>query len=500
MSLFDTLAASRSAIDFYSDKLSLIGINIASTQSAGYNRQRQLATDNFYQQLSSAGAAGGVSNAGGVASTPTQSIFTVGTLDATGQPTNLAINGRGYFPVEDATTGELLLTRVGNFDLDADGYMRLPTGQKLLGIQGEAPAFQVSLDAQNNLVFTVDPTSANATAGTTGSALKLETQGVSWSDDTLSFASTAPAGGTAFPVLSDGTILTATSLNQTLATLNSGRGLDVGKHYTSFQELEMDIARGGVSVQQADAALLTATGGNGFNLSSGTYRSVVELRAAVNAMDSSTTIAEIDAAIASSTTDGLQLAWASESDLRAGLSAGNLTQAEVNSALASTPLTVGGRTFDGSVGQEWDDLQGLMPINPNTGDPYTLAEIEESAPNALGVEIAADGEVQWRFSNGTTAPAAWLRLANVRDPSALEAVGESLYAATDSAYLIGDWQTNVPDAGGLGSLVAGTIEMSNVDLTTEFADLLASQRSFQANSKMLTIMDELLDTVTNLRR
>lgn len=498
MSIFNTLETSRSAIDFFSDRLNLIGVNIASTQTPGYDRQRQLPADNFYQQLSAANASGGTQYAGGVREAGRESIYTVGELARTDQPTDLAINGRGYFPVQDAATGEFMLTRVGSFDLDDDGYLRLSTGQQLMGIQGPQPAFQVSLDAQNNLVFTVDPSVSGATAGTSGGVLQFDTKGPSWGDDTLSFASSAAAGGRAFPTLADGSILTSTALDGALGGLNGGQGLDLGLSFTSFAQLETAVARGGVSSAQADAALLSATGGTGLVLPAGTYTSLSALQGALG--DGSTTLAEVDTALAAASPTGLAPAWTSQSDLRAGLASGLYTEADLNVALAASPVTVGGTTFNGAAGQGWSDLESTLALNPRTNEPYTEAEIEAAAPQALGLKVASDGTVQWQFSNGTAAPAAWLRLADVREPNALQPAGDSLYFPTASAVLLGDWQTNAPDAGGRGPLVAGALEMSNVDLTTEFGDLLASQRSFQASSKMLNVMDELLSTVIQLRR
>lgn len=498
MSFLNTLATSRSAIDFFSDRLSLIGTNIASTQTPGYDRQRQLPIDNFYQQLTTANAAGGVSTAGGVREIGRQTIYTVGELASTSQSTDMAINGRGFFPVQDSATGEVFYTRVGSFDLDADGYLRLAGGQQLMGIQGEAPAFQVSLDAQGNLVFTVDPAVAGSTPGTTGQVLQLDTSGAGWSDDTLSFATTAPSGGSIFPVLADGSILTATAFDQALAGLNGGMGLNLGSNYTTFASLETAMARGGVSENQADAALLQATGNAGLTVNGNTYASAAEIRAGLDAGE--LTMAELDTALAAAAPGGLQLPWATQEDLRAGLNAGLFTEADLNVALASTPLTVGGSTFDGSAGAGWAELSDSLPINPNTGAPYTLAEIEEAAPRAIGVDVGEDGTISWQFSNGTRAPAGWVRLADVRNIDSMTQEGENLFAASSDTVLIGDWQTNAPDAGGRGAIVGGHLELSNVDLTTEFGDLLASQRSFQASSKMLNVMDELLSTVIQMRR
>jgi flagellar hook protein FlgE len=498
MSILSTLQTARTAIDFYSDRLSLIGTNIASMQTPGYDRQRQLPADTFYQQLTAMNAAGGTATAGGVREAGRESIHTVGELAATDQSTDIAINGRGFFPVRDTVSGRDFYTRVGSFDLDDEGFLRLTTGQALLGIQGPPPAFQVSLDAQQKLVFSVDPSSAGATPGTDGGVLQLQAEGARWDAGTLSFADAAAAGGRTFPTLADGSLLTASVFDATLADLAGGRGLDPGLRYASFAELEGAIARNGVSVAQADAALRAVTGEAGLSLAGGTFRTATELRAALDG--GVTTLAEIDAALATLAPDGLQPAWARQEDLRAGLAAGLFTEADLDLALAATPLTLGGDTFDGSAGRGWSDLVSVFPVNPGTGQPYSLAEIEEAAPRPLGLQVQPDGTVQWQFSNGTKAPAAWLRLADVRNLATLQPGGENLFVASPDTVLLGDWQTNAPGVGGRGPLAGGYLEMSNVDLTAEFGDLLASQRSYQASSRMLGVMDELLSTVIQLRR
>lgn len=498
MSLLTTLNASRSAIEFFGDRLSLIGTNIASTQTPGYDRQRQMPTDSFYQQLSHVSNVGSSATGGGVRNAGRETIFTMGELAHTDQSTDLAINGRGWFPVQDATSGELRLTRVGNFDLDDDGFLHLPNGQRLLGIQGPKPAFEVSLDAQDKLVFSVAESVVSAVPGTTGSELRFDWKGAGWDDNGLSFAETVSRGGKTFPLLPNGSMLTSRDLNAALGGLNGGQGLDFNLRYPSFTALENAVAQGALSESQADAAILHSAGGEGLAIGSTIVSSAAEIRAALDGGE--IIMPEVDEALLGVAPGGLAPAWNSFADIARGLEGGFLSEQQVNTALSGAPLTIGGQTFDGAIGGTWSDLVGMLPLNPETGVPYTMAEIAEAAPQALGVSVQEDGLVEWKFSDGTSAPAAWLRLAEVRNPGALAAVGDSLFAPTDEAFLVGDWQTNEPGSAGRGGLVSGALEMSNVDLTEEFADLLASQRSYQASSRMLSVMDELLTSLTQLRR
>jgi flagellar hook protein FlgE len=101
------------------------------------------------------------------------------------------------------------------------------------------------------------------------------------------------------------------------------------------------------------------------------------------------------------------------------------------------------------------------------------------------------------FSNGKTRPIGQVAMASFSNPVGLEKVGSSLYRTTVNSGLA---QVGVPGAGGRGAVAGGTLEMSNVDLAQEFTNLIVAQRGFQANSRVITASDELLQDLVNLRR
>jgi flagellar hook protein FlgE len=88
-------------------------------------------------------------------------------------------------------------------------------------------------------------------------------------------------------------------------------------------------------------------------------------------------------------------------------------------------------------------------------------------------------------------------LASFANPAGLEKAGGSSYRATFNS---GDVQVGAPGADGLGSLSSGALEMSNVDLSQEFTNLIVAQRGFQANARIITTSDEVLQELTNLKR
>lgn len=111
--------------------------------------------------------------------------------------------------------------------------------------------------------------------------------------------------------------------------------------------------------------------------------------------------------------------------------------------------------------------------------------------------IGADGVVTGVFSNGRNRPLAQLALANFTNPGGLEKAGNSAYRATVNS---GNAQIGAPGSGGRGTLLSSTLEMSNVDLAREFTNLIIAQRGYQANSRVITSSDELLQELVNLKR
>ncbi|WP_062137951.1 flagellar hook protein FlgE [Demequina aestuarii] len=111
--------------------------------------------------------------------------------------------------------------------------------------------------------------------------------------------------------------------------------------------------------------------------------------------------------------------------------------------------------------------------------------------------INSDGTVMGSFSNGLKQAIGRVALANFANPSGLEKSGSSLYAPTVNS---GDAQVGAAGTGGRGTLAGGSLEMSNVDLSAEFTNLIVAQRGFQANSRVITTSDEVLQELVNLKR
>jgi len=111
--------------------------------------------------------------------------------------------------------------------------------------------------------------------------------------------------------------------------------------------------------------------------------------------------------------------------------------------------------------------------------------------------ISADGTIVGEFSNGIKQPVAQVAMATFSNPGGLQKVGNSSFSASlnSGAAVIG-----APGTGDRGLMVGGALEMSNVDLAAEFTNLIIAQRGFQANSKIITSSDEILQDLVNLKR
>lgn len=133
------------------------------------------------------------------------------------------------------------------------------------------------------------------------------------------------------------------------------------------------------------------------------------------------------------------------------------------------------------------------------GDTTVVAGIQNglAAGELQGTTIDSSGMVVGRYSNGLTRNLAQIAIAMFPNVSGLTKVGDSMYISSSNS---GEGTMYIPGAQGSGTLNAGTLEMSNVDLAREFSNMIITQRGFQANSKIISTTDEMLQELANLKR
>ncbi|WP_062204819.1 flagellar hook protein FlgE [Demequina salsinemoris] len=143
-----------------------------------------------------------------------------------------------------------------------------------------------------------------------------------------------------------------------------------------------------------------------------------------------------------------------------------------------------------------------LDLNSLTGyaELETLAASDQDGQSAGSLQsftVNADGTVMGSFSNGLKQAVGQIALASFTNPSGLSKSGNSLYSTTVNS---GDPQIGTAGSGGRGTLTSGSLEMSNVDLSAEFTNLIVAQRGFQANSRIITTSDSVLEELVNLKR
>ncbi|MBD8140923.1 flagellar hook protein FlgE [Frigoribacterium sp. CFBP 13605] len=176
---------------------------------------------------------------------------------------------------------------------------------------------------------------------------------------------------------------------------------------------------------------------------------------------------------------------ASATDGNGGATA-SLTFADGKQAGAAS-LRLNGVTVDLS------GITGFAALNTTS-----ITEQNGRAAGTLqGFSLSKDGTLMGQFSNGSTVGLGRVVLATFTNPGGLEKEGNSGYRATANS---GAATVGAPGSPGIGSLSSGSLEMSNVDLSQEFTNLIVAQRGFQANARIITTSDEVLQELTNLKR
>ena len=152
-------------------------------------------------------------------------------------------------------------------------------------------------------------------------------------------------------------------------------------------------------------------------------------------------------------------------------------------------ITTGGLRLQGMMGTAIGDMQ--IGASVPTG-----AELQSVSFDTAGNMIES-------YSDGTSATTGRVQLQSFNDPSALMRDGANLYTGIAVAGPIGGGilaGSNDPGSAGLGLIQSGTLESSNVDLTDQFSQLITTQRSFQAGSRLITVSDSVLEDIVNLKR
>ena len=162
----------------------------------------------------------------------------------------------------------------------------------------------------------------------------------------------------------------------------------------------------------------------------------------------------------------------------------NITAAWANGASAQT-ITAANQIFLGTT--QYAQASSVSVLNQDGSTSGVLR----------GINIGTDGTITGQFTTGGTQPLFRVALADFASPEGLTHLGNSLFLESQQSgpVLIG-----APDNGSFGTVLSGSLELSTVDLATEFVKMVTTQRAFQASSRTITVTDTLLEEVSNLKR
>lgn len=196
--------------------------------------------------------------------------------------------------------------------------------------------------------------------------------------------------------------------------------------------------------------------------------------------------------------------WSWQVTTPSGANGNGTIQFNANGSIASivtdTPITYNPDGADPiSIVPDFGTVDKIDGITQFATDA-TIAAISQNG-NVSGtlqsISIGGNGEITGVFTNGQNKVLGQIAMALFKNPSGLLSVGNSLFSESNNSGvpIIG-----VPDSGGRGQIIVGTVEMSNVDLAKEFADMIVAQRGFQANSKIISASDEMLQVLVNMKK
>ena len=175
---------------------------------------------------------------------------------------------------------------------------------------------------------------------------------------------------------------------------------------------------------------------------------------------------------------------------------GSTTTLNVNAAFSALGGNFSDVTIDLSECTNYDN-KGTSTIGATSGDLDGLGTGRRLG-DMIGVSIQKDGMIYASYDNGMTKLLGQIATAAFANASGLEKEGDNLYSATLNSGEFDGIGVDITAGGGYMS--TGQLEMSNVDLSSEFTEMITTQRGFQANSRIITVSDTLLEELTNLKR
>jgi len=487
-----------SGLSAHQTKMNVIGNNIANVNTYGFKSSRVTFSDVFYQTMN--GASAPTANGGGT--NPTQlgygakvnSVDVINTRAGsatTDRALDVYINGDGYLPTKNSD-GVIKYTRVGVLSFDVSGNLVDSNGNQVLGFKLDATTKNAQLDAngtttaQNLVAIKVPPADLDKYTGI-AIGQNGEITGIQQGDPTF-----VPSAGTAW--MSATPTVSATSL------FNGGVDMTITRDFSPTA-----LYSGNAVAVSSNADI---TGASAINVGFNTGNTPPYTLTYTNASGANTATGTVD-----TTTTPNTVTFTGIEDVDGGTSA-TLTiplaalpaqgYAFVDGAAAVSIGTISATDYN-IVATTTDKSGATQPLNATWTSPGTVLTLGDMTINLNTTEF--QDALDAGFTNvaiGTIGAGAGqpIKIANIAvakftNGNALSQDGEGYFIQTTNS---GNAVATIPGNGGTGTFRAGALEMSNVDLSREFTEMIITQRGFQANTRMITTSDEMLSELVAMKR
>lgn len=438
-------------------KMDVIGNNIANVNTVGFKASSVTFSEMYSQTLkgasSSSDSRGGtnpmqVGLGANVASIAVN--HSKGSIQRTDVATDLMIDGSGFFVVtNDANAQNKYYTRAGNFQMDEQGYLVTTDGLKVLDVNMKP--IQVNMSDTKNATATTNLTIS-------GNLNFTDTNYTTTADlyDSLGDVHTINVNFKNAPYV------TTTKKTVDVNDPKYDPATPAAVYNYSYREVTITDAAGTQVVPDPAAAAPNNHWYAKFN-ESGEVVDLVTLATAGDANSAETVV---------SGTLTMKVPGAADITL----------PIDRSMFFANADIAGGVRTFT-QVSKE-SDAKGVQLKGNSAGSIDTF-------------NISSKGEIIGIYTNGERKVLQILGLVDFDNPAGLEKIGSNLFQNTPNS---GTPKYGAPSTGSFGAVTPGALEMSNVDLAAQFTDMITTQRGFQANSRVITTSDEILQELVNLKR
>jgi flagellar hook protein FlgE len=477
-----SLFAGVSGLKNHQTQMDVIGNNIANINTVGFKRSTVTFEDVFAQNVRNStppsNTTGGINPIQiglGTALASINNVFEQGKLQITERESDIALQGAGFFVVNDGMQD--LYTRVGTIEIDASGhFVHTATGYRLQGWLPSRDPLSGDIRIDRNLA--IGDMDINGTSERPGQ--KLSANPTSTVEYGCNLDQSQPIGSshvTAIGVYD--TLGKEYSYQMRFEKMNTVTWTENGVAKTGNVWGYTSSVPGSTTLNDPDTALpqynpdpisitLGDTDGDGYT--------------GFLVFDTSTgRIAEGATAV--------QNGLAPDAD---SFVAGN----NFTNSITFTPSETDGGAPSADPVQIYSDFSNLTEF----ASPYTTSAKSQNG-YSLGVletyNINETGVITGVYSNGFKEVLGQIAVANFTNPSGLMKAGENMWTISTNSGLA---QISAAREGGTGKISSGVLEQSNVNLASEFTDMIVVQRGFQANSRIITTSDEMLQELVNLSR